>query len=81
MSEQRIDADEPEREAPKKQAPRKQDSVASPCVSICALDDDDICIGCHRSGDEISQWGAQNNAWKRDVLKKAQERWRAGQEK
>ena len=53
----------------------KQDVVASPCVSICALDDDDICIGCHRSGDEITQWGSQDNVWKRDVLKKAHERW------
>lgn len=53
----------------------KEPPVPSPCVSICALDDDDICIGCHRSGDEISQWGYQSNEWKRDVLKKTHERW------
>ncbi len=33
-------------------------SVPSPCVSICALDDRDICIGCFRTGSEISFWGS-----------------------
>lgn len=31
---------------------------ASPCVSICTLDDDDVCVGCGRSLDEITQWSA-----------------------
>ena len=30
--------------------------VASPCVYVCALDDDDICLGCQRSGEEITRW-------------------------
>ncbi len=28
--------------------------VASPCVSICALDEQDICTGCQRTAAEIS---------------------------
>ena len=28
--------------------------VASPCVSICALDEQDICTGCQRTVDEIT---------------------------
>ena len=28
----------------------------SPCVMICTLDDDDRCLGCGRSVDQISQW-------------------------
>ncbi len=28
----------------------------SPCISICTLDDDDLCVGCGRSLEQISQW-------------------------
>jgi len=44
--------------------------VRSPCVSVCALDENDICIACHRSGHEISQWGALSNDEKRAVMQK-----------
>ncbi|WP_148709664.1 DUF1289 domain-containing protein, partial [Pseudomonas syringae group genomosp. 3] len=30
--------------------------VRSPCVSICALDEQDICTGCQRTVSEITQW-------------------------
>lgn len=42
--------------------------VASPCVNICALDDEDICIGCQRNVDEITRWSRMNNAERRQVL-------------
>ena len=41
--------------------------VASPCVSICALDDDDICTGCQRTVDEITRWSRMDNAERRVV--------------
>lgn len=50
------------------------DKVRSPCVSICALDENDICVGCHRSGDEITLWTRLNNVERRDVLRKVAER-------
>ncbi|NNF50803.1 MAG: DUF1289 domain-containing protein [Gammaproteobacteria bacterium] len=28
----------------------------SPCTGICTLDDDEQCLGCHRSLDEIVEW-------------------------
>lgn len=31
--------------------------VTSPCVGVCALDVQDICMGCQRSAAEISAWG------------------------
>jgi predicted Fe-S protein YdhL (DUF1289 family) len=31
-------------------------AVLSPCVGICALDDDGYCQGCHRNTAEISRW-------------------------
>lgn len=48
--------------------------VASPCVAVCALDENDICIGCHRSGDEITQWSQMNNEQKQQVMLKVCER-------
>ncbi|WP_375177641.1 DUF1289 domain-containing protein [Marinobacter mobilis] len=50
------------------------DKVRSPCVSVCALDANDVCIGCHRSGDEIMRWTQMTNDERRDVLKKVAER-------
>ncbi|MEX2474429.1 DUF1289 domain-containing protein [Marinobacter sp.] len=44
------------------------DKVRSPCVSICALDAGDVCIGCHRTGDEIIRWSRMTNDERRDVL-------------
>lgn len=31
-------------------------NVSSPCIGVCKLDGDDICIGCFRSQDEIACW-------------------------
>lgn len=42
--------------------------VASPCVHVCALDDQDLCIGCQRSVAEITRWGQMDNAERRQVL-------------
>jgi len=43
--------------------------VKSPCVSICALDSDDICVGCYRSAVEITDWIAMTEEGKREVLR------------
>ena len=50
--------------------------VKSPCVAICALDANDLCIGCYRTSDEITQWGEMNNDQKRDVIAKVAKRER-----
>ncbi|WP_438283024.1 DUF1289 domain-containing protein [Pseudomonas alabamensis] len=46
----------------------KERPVASPCVSICALDEQDICTGCQRNVDEITRWSRMDNAERRQVL-------------
>ncbi|WP_259105849.1 DUF1289 domain-containing protein [Pseudomonas sp. JUb42] len=51
--------------------------VRSPCVSICALDNDDICIGCQRSVAEITGWGRMSNDERRAVLVLCHERAKA----
>ncbi len=48
--------------------------VKSPCVSICALDEDDVCVGCYRTGYEISNWGGMSADEKRDVIVLVKER-------
>ncbi len=50
---------------------RQQKPLKSPCVSVCVLNRDDICIGCYRSGGEISDWGAMDNQRRREVLQRA----------
>jgi predicted Fe-S protein YdhL (DUF1289 family) len=51
--------------------------VASPCVHVCALDDEDICIGCQRSVAEITRWSLMDNVERRDVLVQCHERAKA----
>lgn len=51
--------------------------VASPCVQICSLDEEDVCIGCHRSADEIRRWGRMDSHERRRVLQMCNARARA----
>ncbi|MBV6288375.1 DUF1289 domain-containing protein [Pseudomonas aegrilactucae] len=48
--------------------------VSSPCVNICALDEQDICTGCQRSATEITRWGRMDNSERRQVLVLCHER-------
>jgi hypothetical protein len=38
--------------------------IESPCVNICQLDSQDVCIGCLRSRSEIARW-TQMSDWER----------------
>ncbi|MDN5515199.1 MAG: DUF1289 domain-containing protein [Pseudomonas sp.] len=51
--------------------------VRSPCVHVCALDEQDVCIGCQRTAAEITRWGCMDNAERREVLQHCLERARA----
>lgn len=46
----------------------------SPCISVCVLDEQDICMGCYRSADEITDWFMCSNEKKMEVLRLARER-------
>ncbi|HCS29117.1 MAG TPA: DUF1289 domain-containing protein [Spongiibacteraceae bacterium] len=50
--------------------------VKSPCISVCALDPDDICTGCFRSLREIGDWSSYSNDEKREVVTEARQRMR-----
>lgn len=51
--------------------------VMSPCVNICALDEQDICTGCQRTVGEITRWGRMDNDERRRVLGLCHERAKA----
>ena len=51
--------------------------VPSPCVNICALDDDDTCTGCQRTVAEITRWSRMDNEERRAVLALCHERAKA----
>ncbi|GIZ11177.1 DUF1289 domain-containing protein [Pseudomonas sp. NCCP-436] len=53
-----------------------QRSLRSPCVQVCALDEQDVCIGCHRTAAEITAWGRLDNEQRRMVLQRSLERAR-----
>lgn len=33
-------------------------AAESPCVKVCVIDDDGLCVGCARTLDEIAGWAA-----------------------
>ena len=45
------------------------DAPESPCISICSLDENDICEGFFRSGNEIVDWFTADDERKREILK------------
>lgn len=48
--------------------------VASPCIGICRVDGDDVCLGCGRMIDEIVEWTRVSDARRREVVALAAER-------
>jgi predicted Fe-S protein YdhL (DUF1289 family) len=47
----------------------KVDSVKSPCVGKCKLNDDRRCVGCGRTIEQIQKWSSFSYGEKMDVLK------------
>jgi uncharacterized protein len=48
--------------------------VRSPCIDVCSLNEQDLCIGCWRSSEEITEWSVLSDAQKLEVLRKVGER-------
>ena len=48
--------------------------VASPCVDVCRLDAQGLCIGCRRTIDEITEWSRASEARRREILRNVAER-------
>ena len=54
----------------------KGSAVKSPCISVCVLNNEDICTGCYRSVREITFWSRMTNDEKLRTLAAARERSR-----
>jgi len=36
-------------------------AILSPCVGVCAIGEDGLCEGCHRTLDEIARWSTMDD--------------------
>ena len=54
-------------------------NIPSPCISVCLLDNNDVCVGCYRTADEITEWMSCDDDAKMAILKKCAERCKAEQ--
>ena len=48
--------------------------VKSPCIEVCSLDNEDICIGCYRTANEIIEWFSAPYERKREILAAIEQR-------
>jgi predicted Fe-S protein YdhL (DUF1289 family) len=48
--------------------------IASPCIGLCLLNNDDICAGCFRSIDEITLWTQVDEKTRQQFLVNAENR-------
>jgi hypothetical protein len=51
-----------------------QTSIPSPCIRKCCLNDDDICMGCFRSINEITLWTQVDEKTRRHFLDNVESR-------
>jgi uncharacterized protein len=51
------------------QAPAVDGAAASPCINICRLDAQGLCVGCRRTLDEIAEWSSASEARRREILR------------
>ena len=42
--------------------------VKSPCIEVCSLNDQDLCIGFYRTANENIEWFSAPNERKREIL-------------
>lgn len=49
-------------------------TVKSPCIRHCTLNEDDVCVGCYRTLNDILNWNASTNEQKTHILSTALQR-------
>lgn len=49
-------------------APLPAAAIETPCVQICVIDDDGLCVGCARTLDEIAGWGTFSSEQRHAVM-------------
>lgn len=48
--------------------PPPSNDIETPCVKICVIDDDGLCVGCARTLDEIASWGSMSEEQRGAVM-------------
>lgn len=51
--------------------------IPSPCNKICTLNQNNVCVGCGRSRDEIGSWSQLSDGEKKRVIGRAKARLEA----
>ena len=51
-----------------------EQELASPCISVCLLDEQEVCVGCYRSSSEVTEWFMASAEEKREILRRAEAR-------
>ena len=60
----------------------KRNEIQSPCVKICVVNPDSrLCIGCHRSMDEIRDWSRLSDSQRQEIMATLPERAKASKPK
>ena len=62
-------------------AERRVARVRSPCVRNCCLDQEDVCVGCYRSLQEILRWSEASDDERKEILAHCQDRRQLQREK
>ena len=47
---------------------------STPCIGVCQYDNEDICRGCLRTLDEISNWALMTEEERKEIMKKLNQR-------
>jgi len=55
---------------------KKKNIIKNPCIQVCTPDDEKICLGCHRSAEEIKGWHKMTDVQKLQVLTNTERRRR-----
>ncbi len=42
--------------------------ILTPCIGICTLGDDGLCVGCHRTGDEVARWSTLDDVERARIM-------------
>jgi predicted Fe-S protein YdhL (DUF1289 family) len=50
-------------------APVIDAAAASPCINVCQLDAQGLCVGCRRTLEEIAEWPGASEARRREILR------------
>jgi predicted Fe-S protein YdhL (DUF1289 family) len=48
--------------------PSQPAPIVSPCIKVCVLDSQRICVGCGRSVDEIARWSQLSPGEQREIV-------------